>query len=92
VRPVLSHCHVAHGQRYGAVISGRLTTVAVSHEWSTGMVLHCSRMFSHLTSHDGAACLHVSQALIAQTRVPWKHARVLWKYASAPWKYASLSI
>jgi hypothetical protein len=29
-------------------------TVAMSHEWSIGLVLHCSHMFARLEGHDGA--------------------------------------
>jgi hypothetical protein len=32
VHPVLSLCHIAHGQRYGAILSSRLTTIAMSCE------------------------------------------------------------
>jgi hypothetical protein len=39
--------------------------VAVSCEWSTGLVLHCSRLSTCLTGHDGAACPHVIQIIMA---------------------------
>jgi hypothetical protein len=40
-------------------------TIVVSHEWSTGPALHCSRLFARLAGHDGAACPHVLQAIMA---------------------------
>jgi hypothetical protein len=61
----MSHCHITHGQRYDTILSGHLTSIAVSHEWSTGSTLHCSRMSACLAGLNGAACPHVSHALIA---------------------------
>jgi hypothetical protein len=66
VHPVLSLCHGAHGQRYGAVLSGRLTTVDVSCEWSTGSALHSSRLSTRLAGRDGAVYPHVLHAIMAQ--------------------------
>jgi hypothetical protein len=39
-RPVSSPCYTEHGQRYGAVLSGRITTVAMSR--SCQLDLHCT--------------------------------------------------
>jgi hypothetical protein len=39
-RPVSSPCYTEHGQRYGAVLSGRITTVAMSRSGQLG--LHCT--------------------------------------------------
>jgi hypothetical protein len=47
-RLVLSLCCTEHGQRYGAVLSGRITTVAMSRIGQLGMCctveLNCSGM------------------------------------------------
>jgi hypothetical protein len=40
-------------------------TVAVSHEWSIELALHCSPMSTRLIGHDGAACPHVLQVIMA---------------------------
>jgi hypothetical protein len=39
--------------------------VVVSCEWSTGSVLHCSRLSTRLARHDGVACPHVIQTIMA---------------------------
>jgi hypothetical protein len=67
------------------VLSGHLTTLAMPCEWSIGLALNCSRLFTCLTGLDGVACPHVLQAIIAQAHVAWKH-------VSAPWKCVSLTI
>jgi hypothetical protein len=66
----MSHCHVTHSQKYGTILSGRLSTVVVSHEWSIGPALHCNHLSAHLAGLNGTACLHVSLALIAQVWMP----------------------
>jgi hypothetical protein len=51
-RPVSSPCYTEHGQRCGAVLSGRITTVAMSRSGQLGMrctvELNCSGMSAHL--------------------------------------------
>jgi hypothetical protein len=52
-RPVSSPCHTEHGQRCGAVLSGRITTVAMSMSGQLGLCctveLNCSDLSAHLT-------------------------------------------
>jgi hypothetical protein len=70
--PVLSPCHVAHDQRHYAIRTGRLTTLVMSYEWSTGLTLHCSRMSAHLA---GLNCLSMVALKTGErtlkTREPW---------------------
>jgi hypothetical protein len=51
-RPVSSHCYTEHGQRCGAVLSGRITTVAISGSGQLGLrctvELNCSSMSARL--------------------------------------------
>jgi hypothetical protein len=50
--PVSSPCYTEHGQRCGAVLSGRITTVAMFISGQLGMRCtiepNCSGMFAHL--------------------------------------------
>jgi hypothetical protein len=66
---VVSCCSVTvtHDQQYGVVLSGHLV---VSCEWSIGTSLHYSHLSARLTGHNGAACLHVLHAIIAQAQFP----------------------
>jgi hypothetical protein len=51
-RPVSSPCYTEHGQRCGAVLSGRITTVAMSRSGQLGLhcivKLNCSGMSARL--------------------------------------------
>jgi hypothetical protein len=51
-RPVSSPCYTEHGQRYGAVLSGRITTVAISRSGQLGLRCtvepNCSGMYARL--------------------------------------------
>jgi hypothetical protein len=60
--PVALPCHARSAVWHHPVGSSR--TVAVFCEWSTGTTLHCIHLSAHLTYHDGAACLHVLQAIM----------------------------
>jgi hypothetical protein len=44
---------------------GSSCTVAVSCEWSTGLVQHCRRLFIRLAGINGAACPQVLQVMMA---------------------------
>jgi hypothetical protein len=52
-RPVSSPCYTEHGQRCGAVLSGCITTIAMSRSGRLGLCCtvepNCSRMSAHLT-------------------------------------------
>jgi hypothetical protein len=52
-RPVSSPCYTEHGQRCGAVLSGRITTVAMSRSGQLGLRCsvepNCSSMSARLT-------------------------------------------
>jgi hypothetical protein len=64
-RPVLSLCCTEHGSSRSAILSGHITTVAMSRSDQVGqrctIELHCSG-------------LHILQTLGEHTSVPWKHA------------------
>jgi hypothetical protein len=51
--PVSSPCYTEHGQRYGAVLSGRIITVAMSRSCQLGLRCtvepNCSDLFARLT-------------------------------------------
>jgi hypothetical protein len=51
-RPVSSPCYTEHGQRCGAVLSGRITTVAMSRSGQLGICCtvepNCSGLFARL--------------------------------------------
>jgi hypothetical protein len=59
---ISSPCYTKHGQRYGAVLSGRITTVVMSRSGQLGLHCtvepNCSDMSAHLTyasvKHDRA--------------------------------------
>jgi hypothetical protein len=59
-RPVSSPCYTEYGQRCGAILSGRITTVAMSRSGQLGLhctvVPNCSDMSARLTgdsvTHD----------------------------------------
>jgi hypothetical protein len=53
-RPILSHCCTEHGQQRSVVLSGRITTVAISNSGQLGQ--WCTI----------AACPHVLWAMMAQ--------------------------
>jgi hypothetical protein len=67
-RLVLSLCCTEHVPSRDAVLSGRITIVAVS---------SCGQLGRRCTIEPHCSGLHVFQALRQRTSVPWKHASLV---------------
>jgi hypothetical protein len=61
--PVSSSCYTEHGQRCGVVLSGRITTVAMSTNGQLGLRCTVEPNCSNLSTHLAAASVTRNRAL-----------------------------
>jgi hypothetical protein len=62
-RPVSSSCYTEHGQRYGAVLSGRITTVAMSRSGQLGLCCTVEPNCSGMSARIAGASVTCDHAL-----------------------------
>jgi hypothetical protein len=62
-RPVSSPCYTEHGQRYGVVLSGRITTIALSRSGQLGLRCSVEPNYSGLSACLAGALVTHDRAL-----------------------------